>query len=152
DRGRLPAGQYRPPLGFCLRLAETVGRVGIKASPGLRRDLVPDGWEIEFVAVGRELKEALLWSPGLATGGGAATRATVLPSGDTLAASSAGPGARQASARPSPSSGLLARLAPPGAYLLDPNPAVTRAGLVTDLALLTGTWQIDPMIAFLSSD
>ena len=24
--------------------------------------------------------------------------------------------------------------------------------MVTDLALLTGTWQIDPMIAFLSSD
>ena len=36
--------------------------------------------------------------------------------------------------------------------MLDPNPAVTRAGLVTDLAKLTGTWQIDPMIAFLSSD
>jgi hypothetical protein len=152
DRERLPAGQYRPPLGFCLRLAETVERVGIKAAPGLRRELVPDGWETEFVAVGRELKEALLWSPGLATGGGAATRATVLPSGDTLVASSAGAGARQTSARPSASSGLPARLGPPGAYLLDPNPAVTRAGLVTDLALLTGAWQIDPMIAFLSSD
>ncbi|HEX7996265.1 MAG TPA: SAM-dependent methyltransferase, partial [Streptosporangiaceae bacterium] len=43
-------------------------------------------------------------------------------------------------------------LAAPGAYLLDPNPAVTRAGLVAELAKLTGTWQIDPMIAFLSSD
>src|SRR6266851_4247378 len=109
DRGRLPAGQYRPPLGYCLRLAETVGRVGIKAAPGLRRGLVPDGWEIEFVAVGRELKEALLWSPGLATGGGAATRATVLPSGDTLAASSGVASARQTpAAAPSASSGLPA--------------------------------------------
>jgi hypothetical protein len=153
DRGRLPAGQYRPPLRYCLRLAETVGRVGIKAAPGLRRELVPDGWETEFVAVGRELKEALLWSPGLAKGGGAATRATVLPAGDTLAANSAGVSARQTpAAAPSASSGLPARLAPPGAFLLDPNPAVTRAGLVTDLAKLTRTWQIDPMIAFLSSD
>jgi len=153
DQGRLSAGQYRPPLGFCLRLADTVGRVGIKAAPGLKRDLVPDGWETEFVAVGRELKEALLWSPSLATGGGAATRATVLPAGDTLAASSAGAGAcRTPGPGPSASSGLPARLGPPGGYLLDPNPAVTRAGLVTDLAVLTGTWQIDPMIAFLSSD
>ncbi|HEX9030769.1 MAG TPA: SAM-dependent methyltransferase, partial [Streptosporangiaceae bacterium] len=35
---------------------------------------------------------------------------------------------------------------------LDPSPAITRAGLVTDLARSLGTWQIDPMIAFLSSD
>jgi hypothetical protein len=150
-QGRLPAGQYRPPLGWCLRLIDTVGKVCIKAAPGLRRELVPAGWETEFVAVGRELKEALLWSPGLATG--ATSRATVLPSGDTLA--SASPAAPQA-ARPAQAGSRLpaerARLAPPGAYLLDPSPAVTRAGLVTDLGRLTGAWQIDPMIAFLSSD
>ena len=29
---------------------------------------------------------------------------------------------------------------------------MTRAGLVAELARLTGTWQIDPMIAFLSAD
>ena len=38
----------------------------------------------------------------------------------------------------------------PGEYLLDPNPAVTRAGLVAELARELGAWQIDPMIAFLS--
>ena len=43
-------------------------------------------------------------------------------------------------------------LAPPGGYLLDPSPAVTRAGLVAELARSLGAWQIDPMIAFLSSD
>ncbi len=134
DRGRLPAGEYRPPLGWCLRLTDAVERVCIKAAPGLRRELVPEGWETEFVAVGRDLKEALLWSPGLATG--RASRATVLPSGDTLAS---------AAAEPAP-------LAAPGAYLLDPSPAITRAGLVAGLAELTRTWQIDPMIAFLSSD
>ncbi len=68
-RGRLAAGQYQPPLGWCLGLAETVRSVGIKAAPGLRRDLVPPGWETEFVAVGRDLKEALLWSPALAGAG-----------------------------------------------------------------------------------
>jgi hypothetical protein len=142
-RRRLPAGQSRPALPWCLRLTDTVPRVGIKAAPGLPREVVPRGWETEFVAVGRNLKEALLWSPGLTAG--AASRATVLPSGDTLAASTGCTAARADNREPAP-------VAAPGAYLLDPNPAVTRAGLVTDLARLTGTWQIDPMIAFLSAD
>jgi hypothetical protein len=131
---RLPSGQYTPPLGWCIRLAGSVPQVGIKAAPGLRRDLVPPGWETEFISVGRELKEALIWSPALAT---SASRATVLPSGDTLTS--------DADAGPVP-------LAPPGAFLFDPNPAVTRAGLVADLARQLGAWQIDPMIAFLSAD
>jgi SAM-dependent methyltransferase len=134
EQRRLPAGQYRPALGWCLGLADAIPAVGIKAAPGLRRDLVPPGWETEFVAVGRDLKEALLWSPALADG---ASRATVLPSGATLTSS--------APAAP-------ARTAAPGAYLLDPSPAVTRAGLVTQLGSRLRAWQIDPMIAFLSSD
>ena len=42
----------------------------------------------------------------------------------------------------------------PGAYLLDPNPAVTRAGLVEDLARTLGgdAAKIDPQIAFLTLD
>ncbi len=133
---RLAAGRSEPPLGWCLDLAGRVAAVGIKAAPGLPRELVPAGWEAEFVAVGRDLKEALLWSPALAT---AATRATVLPSGDTLAAAPR----RVASDVP---------IAAPGAFLFDPSPAVTRAGLVEDLADQLGAWQIDPAIAFLSDD
>jgi SAM-dependent methyltransferase len=140
DQRRLPAGQYVPPLGWCLRLSETVPSVAIKAAPGVRRDLVPPGWETEFIAVGRELKEALLWSPTLA-GAGVASRATILPSGDTLTS------AADACAEPTPTP-----LAAPGAFLFDPNPAVTRAGLVAELARQLGAWQIDPMIAFLSAD
>lgn len=134
--GRLPSGQYRPSLDWCLSLAEKVPRLGIKAAPGIRRDLVPPGWETEFVAVGRELKEALLWSPALAASA-VTSRATILPSGHTLT---------QAPAT------LPARLGQPGAFLLDPSPAVTRAGLVAELASQVGAWQIDPMIAFLCSD
>ena len=42
----------------------------------------------------------------------------------------------------------------PGEYLLDPNPAVTRAGLVEDLARTLGgdVAKIDPQIAFLTLD
>jgi hypothetical protein len=41
---------------------------------------------------------------------------------------------------------------PPGAFLLDPSPAVTRAGLVEELARDLGAWKLDPRIAFLSAD
>jgi hypothetical protein len=130
---RLRTGDSQPPLDWCLGLTSLVARVGIKAAPGLPRDVVPVGWEAEFVAVGRGLKEAMLWSPALAS---AQRRATILPAGDTLVAE---PGA------PVP-------IADPGEYLLDPNTAVTRAGLVQELARDLGGWQIDPMIAFLSVD
>jgi hypothetical protein len=41
----------------------------------------------------------------------------------------------------------------PGTYLIDPDPAITRAGLVEQLARSLGhCWKIDSRIAFLSSD
>ena len=130
---RLRAGESEPPWPWCLGLAGQVAAVGIKAAPGLPRDLVPGGWELEFVAVRRDLKEAVAWSPALAT---AAGRATILPEGHTL----------------TPQPGAEVPVRAPGEYLLDPNPAVTRAGLVEELARLLGAWKIDERIAFLSAD
>ena len=130
---RLPAGESRPPLAWCLELATRVAAVGVKAAPGLPLGLVPDGWEVELLADRRELKEAVLWSPALAT---TARRATVFPGPHTL------------TARPGPP----VPCAPPGAFLLDPSPAVTRAGLVETLARDLGAWKLDPRIAFLSAD
>src|SRR5215475_5238005 len=130
---RLRAGDSEPPLAWCFALAERVPAVGIKAAPGLPHELVPAGWEIEFVADGRDLKEAVLWSPALAS---AARRATILPAADTLL----------------PAPGADVPVAAPGAFLFDPNPAVTRAGLVQDLARQLDAWKIDPQIAFLSTD
>jgi SAM-dependent methyltransferase len=130
---RLRAGESRPPLGWCLDLASRVAAVGIKAAPGLPLGLLPPGWEVELLADRRELKEAALWSPSLATTG---RRATVFPGPHTLVA------------RPGPP----VDCAPPGAYLLDPSPAVTRAGLVEELARDLGAWKLDPLIAFLGAD
>jgi hypothetical protein len=148
---RLAAGHSEPPLAWCLELADRVPGVGIKVAPGLPRDVVPAGWEAEFVAAGRDLKEAVLWSPALAT---ARSRATVLPSGDTLAAPDglAGPGAPGGSGAPAAAAAAEVPIAEPGAFLFDPSPAVTRAGLVEDLARQLGAWKIDPAIAFLSDD
>jgi len=132
---RLRTGESEPPLDWCTALAERVPAVGIKAAPGLDRMSVPAGWEVEFVADGRELKEAVLWSPALGTPG-IGSRATLLPGGHELL--------------PEPGPAVPSR--PPGEFLLDPNPAVTRAGLVEELARRLGAWKIDPRIAFLSGD
>ena len=130
--GRLRPGASEPPLAWCLDLAGQVSRLGIKAAPGVSREAVPPGWEAEFIAVGRELKEATLWSPALAQ---SATRATILPGGHSL----------------TPQAGPPVPVAPPGPFLLDPNPAVTRAGLVAELARTVGGWQIDEQIAFVGT-
>lgn len=74
-----------------------------------------------------------MWSPALAS---APRRATILPAGDTLI----------------PETGPPVPVGAPSEFLLDPNPSVTRAGLVQDLARRLGAWQIDPMIAFLAAD
>ena len=120
------------------RLTSSVrsGAVAIKAAPGLPRELVPAGWELEFVSEARALKECTLWSPALAR---ARRRATLLDAGASLT---------------DDDGGESVPVAPPGTYLLDPDPAVTRAGLVEELARGLGAdvWKIDAEIAFLSSD
>ena len=130
---RMRAGDSEPPLSWSTSLVDRVEAVGIKAAPGIAHEEIPAGWEVEFIADRRDLKEAALWSPALAAG---TSRATILPEGHVLL--------------PLPGGEVEHR--DPGAFLLDPNPAVTRAGLVEDLARGLGAWKIDPRIAFLSSD
>lgn len=132
--GRLPAGRSLPPLDWCAGLTRAVPAVSVKAAPGLPLALVPDGWEVEFVSDAGDLAEARLWSPALA---GTRRRATVLPGRETLSATHGE---------------VDVEVAPPGAHLLDPDPAVTRAGLVEELARRLGAWKIDERVAFLSAD
>lgn len=134
ERGRSGPGRSDPSLDWCLGLADRIPSVAIKAAPGVDLARVPAGWEVEFVADGRDLKEGVLWSPALAA---TARRATVI--GESIATLVPEPGER-------------VPVAAPGAYLFDPNPAVTRAGLVEDLARRLGGWKIDERIAFLAGD
>jgi hypothetical protein len=149
---RFRAGTSEPPLDWCAALASRVAAVCIKAAPGIPEELIPRAWEAEFIAEARDLKEAVLWSPSLATAPSAdgpygergPRRATVL----AAAPGDQSPRAYTLVARP----GAPVPLREPGEYLLDPNPAVTRAGLVEDLARELGgdTAKIDPQIAFLT--
>ena len=84
DPGRRAGGRrlrgvntYQPPLSLVLSWRASVDGLAIKVSPAVPMEDVRDlGCEIEFVSLGRELKEAALWFGSLRRG---ARRATVLP-------------------------------------------------------------------------
>jgi len=132
---------WAPPLSRALALAANVPRAGVKVAPGIELRLLdgagPAPWEIEFVSLNRSLRAAVLWLGAAVT---TPRRATILePSGiaHTLTGD-AGEGP--------------ARVAPPGGWLYDPDPAVGRAGLVRQLAHDLAAWQLDARTAYLSSD
>jgi hypothetical protein len=138
--------------------------LAVKVAPGVAWDDVGHlGAEVEFVSVDRELKECVLWFGPLRT---AARRATVLPSprlcGERVAALRGG--VRGEAPDPSPPTPLpqgargestlhadAVLPMPPveavGAYLLDPDPAVVRAGLAPLLAEQLGLSPIDYTVA-----
>jgi THUMP domain-like/RNA cap guanine-N2 methyltransferase len=130
---RLTAGRSVPPLRWCLSLTDLAASVGVKVAPGIPGDLIPLDWEAEFISEDRKLRSAILWSPAMRT---AARRATLLGLGLTL----------------TPEPGPPVEIAPVGRYVIDPDPAVTRAGAVEDLARALQLWKIDEHIAFLSGD
>jgi len=135
-RGRVfdPAA-YSPPWPFVESLLTRTSVV--KVAPGIPRGLIPNGVEAEWVSDDGAVKEAALWSGGLA---GVRRRATVLPSGDTLTDAD-DPGLDGV--------GLAERI---GAFVYEPDGAVIRAGLVTAAARFVGARLIDPKIAYLTGD
>lgn len=134
-RRQLSLSACEPPLPDVLRRLPAGMLACAKLAPGVAwAEVAALGGEAEFVSLAGELKECVAW---LGPYRSAGRRATVLPSGDALHAET-----------PAPSPGC----APPGRYLYDPDPAVIRAGLVTDLAHSIGAWQLDAEIAYLSSD
>lgn len=182
---RFAAGDSEPSLAWCFALAAEVAAVCVKAAPGLPAELIPDGWEAEFIADGRDLKEAVLWSRGSAgertgaggqagAGAGAGDHTGAGAGAGDHAGAGAGPGPMPAGPRRATilgPDGLVHTMtgvpgdpvpvAAPAEYLLDPNPAVTRAGLVEDLARALGSAaegapgavaKIDPRIAFVTTE
>ena len=130
---------YAPPLSWLAVLAaQGVRSVGVKLSPALDHALAARfGAELEFLSVGGECREALLWLG--AARSGDALRATLLtPDGPRTLAGLADTPAQ-----------TLARA---GRYLYEPDPAVIRAHLVGTLARQIGAALLDPQIAYLLGD
>ncbi|QDQ97763.1 THUMP-like domain-containing protein [Tomitella fengzijianii] len=110
----------------------------IKCAPGLDAEAL--GWrgEVEVVSLDGGVREACLWSGSLGEAG-VRRRATVLHS--------AGPEEQYTDALPDEIPD-----APPGRWIVDPDGAVVRAGLVRHYAAAHGLWQLDPRIAYLTGD
>ncbi len=134
-RRHLKGESYQPPLSMIREWRRQVSGMGIKLAPGIDpRELREYQGEVEFLSLGGELKECVLWLDDLKT---CERRATVLPSGESRSTTEESP----------PS-----KVGPPLRYLYDPDPAVTRAGLVTTLAEDLRAHQISEEIAYLTSD
>lgn len=112
--------------------------IAVKCAPGLDYDTL--GWdgEVEIVSLAGGVREACLWSPGLAEDG-VRRRATV------LSADGAGWEITDAESDDIPER-------EPGEWIVDPDGAVVRAGLVRHYAARHGLWQLDPRIAYLTGD
>jgi len=137
---------YTPPLDIIRTWLPSFPAFGVKISPGVALDeLAGYDCEIEFISLNGELKEACLWFGPLKTG---ERRATVLPGAFTLT----GDRRQQTEAPLSPVSGPPSSLSRPLSYLYEPDPAILRAGLVTTLAAQLNAAQLDPTIAYLTSD
>lgn len=142
--GRRTGYQSDPSVEWSVALAADVAGVGIKTAPGIPNDYLAEGWEMEHIALGSNLKEAVLWSPGLAGefasySGGYPHRATVIAPDSTASISGS-------------HIDVLYTVAPKaGEWLHDINPAVTNAGLVRELAQALPAQMIDPEIGFLVS-
>lgn len=127
---------YLPPLEMIDAWRKLVSHGAVKVSPAIDYEEIPAAAEVEFVSLDGEVKEGLLWYGDLRKGDSRA--AVLLPAGHRLVASRV------------PAEAVPAR--PPGTTLYEPDGAVIRAHLVAELAHELAAWQIDPSIAYLSSD
>jgi SAM-dependent methyltransferase len=133
-RRALDPGSWSPPFSFVLDVAARVPATGAKLAPGVPHGVLPVDPEAEWVSDRGDVVECALWCGPLATG--VRRRATLLPSGATLT----GDGTRR---------GVPG---PVGRYLVEPDGAVIRAGLVAEAADLVGGRLLDPTIAYLTCE
>lgn len=136
-RRRFDPRDYTPALDDVLAVYRGRDLV-VKCAPGI--DFGALGalgfhGEIELTSLQGSVREACLWSGGLAHAG-VARRATLLDRGEQLT-----------DAEPDDCG-----VGPAGRWIVDPDGAVVRAGLVRHYAARHGLWQLDPDIAYLSGD
>ena len=145
--GKRVGYQSEPPIDWAIGLAYRANAVAIKTAPGIPHDLLPEGWEMEHISLGPDLKEAVMWSPGLAGEFAGHAQYRVPPHRATVIA-----GSDVHSIRGSHIDVLHTVEPMPGQWLHDVNPAVTNAGMVWELAEAIEANLIDSQIGFLVSD
>jgi len=142
ERRARSVARYQPPLEVIRGWLPHWPALGVKLSPAVHtRELADYDAELEFISLGGELKEAVLWF-GPLSGGRDQRAATVLPGGHTMAGV---PDISAGASRPP-------RISQPLGWLYEPDPSVIRAGLVRALGAELDAAQLDPNIAFLTAD
>jgi hypothetical protein len=134
-RRRFNPADYTPALDALLDAYRERDLV-VKCAPGIDFDeLSRLGFrgEIEVTSLAGSVREVCLWSAGLSE---VTRRATMLDTGEVVTDTD-------------PDDCPVARA---GRWIVDPDGAVVRAGLVRHYAARHGLWQLDPEIAYLSGD
>ncbi|MHA6805415.1 THUMP-like domain-containing protein [Salinifilum ghardaiensis] len=132
----------QPPLDELL--SACAGRdLVVKASPGMDFAAVPGTAEIEVVSWRGQAREATVWLGGAAETG-VRRRASVL-----APKTAAGTGADWEVTDAEDDDCPVREV---GEWIVEPDPAVVRAGLVRQYAARAGMGQLDPRIAFLTGD
>jgi hypothetical protein len=135
---RMLPQDWSPPWSWVVGLAQRVPATGAKVAPGLDHALLPADAQAEWVSVGGTLVEAGVWWGPLRQGG--ARRVATVLRGTTVEHLD------DAAGVPEPAVGGV------GAWLVEPDPAVIRSGLVGVLADRVGGRLLDPRIAYVSAD
>ncbi|GAA1480938.1 hypothetical protein GCM10009624_13780 [Gordonia sinesedis] len=117
----------------------------VKCAPGLDYQLLRDRYgfsgEVQVTSLDGGVREACLWTgPGIRDG----RRATILRT--------AGDGTITRTEITDGEPDDVASHGDPGTWIIDPDGAVVRAGLVRQFAHRHGLWQLDPRIAYLTGD
>jgi hypothetical protein len=136
-RRRFDPRDYTPALD---RLFEVYGHrdMVVKCAPGVDFDqLTRIGFagEVEVTSLAGSVREACLWTRGLASST-VSRRATILDRGEEVTDADADD----------------CTVGAAGRWIVDPDGAVVRAGLVRNYGARHGLWQLDPAIAYLSGD
>jgi SAM-dependent methyltransferase len=132
----LDPDRWQPPLAEALQMLRSVGHGAIKAAPGLDHAMVPPDLALTLLSVDGDLVESVISTP--RADDPVRRRAVVLPSG-------AGWTDRDPATDP-PDVGAW------GAWVLEPDDAVIRAGLVAQAAAAVGGRLVDPRIAYITCD
>lgn len=140
------AEAFSPPLSFVLKLAATGIPMGVKMGPGIPHDEIPENCEAQWISHAGSVVEVVLWFNALARDG-VRRSATVLEN-NPLEPVLAGEITSGLSSVESPEPVVAER----GKFVAEPDGAVIRAHLVSDLAEATGAWFLDEHIAYLSAD
>ncbi len=135
-RGRTwQMADFSPPWSLVVQHLSSPHFTCVKMGPGLPRELIPDDVRATWVSHRGDVVEASLWNDP-----GPARAAVVFPRDGSKPIELSVDRPRELPAKP------------PGRFIIEPDNAVIRAGMVTEIAPQMDLWLLNEHTAYLSSD